>query len=510
MKSIQISESRFNQLAGDVSRRLMDAYPFPGGVIRGEDIANFSAHKQVNNFVLFLIYQDWNNQFGRFINPNFDFDHADVREAMKKFLNVLSRHIKVRKEDFGRMVEKSVFNSLKLTLNPEEAFKGFFFQGTDRIPVETFQRYAGYFSDYDFALQSILKFLQKNQAKLLQREVFLEKFNKVCDIFDSMEGKSIVALQRFMFSRLTGLDLEQVIAQDVAQPVTPVAPPLPVEKKFGNYPPPPEKKIIPPPVTPPVVEKKIEITPPPAAEKKIEVPPPVIPPVAEKKVEVPPPVAQKETPTVNDLQEKKASLSDSFINSQREKANSLLEKLKEHQGINPPQSLASKLMEAKNEANPVVETPLPEVKTQEVIAPEPVVELPVAEITPEPQPEVVPIDLFNHIVAEPELTLPLVNEEAPKVADTYKNANSGSLHERLSVNNLKLEQIPVNKQFQFVQKIFGGSSVKFKVVLDKINQTKSAAEARDVLDKYVFNVPEANPQDKISVEFVTLVMNKFS
>ena len=90
----------------------------------------------------------------------------------------------------------------------------FFFQFNTQIPVENFQKNAVYFSDYDFAIQAILKFLAKNNARYLAKELFNEKFNKVIEIFNSLEGKSIDDYQSALFNRLTGQDLEKIIKED--------------------------------------------------------------------------------------------------------------------------------------------------------------------------------------------------------------------------------------------------------------------------------------------------------
>ncbi len=78
-----------------------------------------------------------------------------------------------------------------------------------------------------------------------------------------------------------------------------------------------------------------------------------------------------------------------------------------------------------------------------------------------------------------------------------------------SGKSIKTEQIPVHKQFQFVQRVFDGSSVKFKVVLDKIYKTNSLEEAIQVLDKYVYNDPTVNRTDKVAKEFEQMVRAKF-
>jgi hypothetical protein len=106
-------------------------------------------------------------------------------------------------------------------------------------------------------------------------------------------------------------------------------------------------------------------------------------------------------------------------------------------------------------------------------------------------------------------TVNTAGTEQRTLADRFKEQTSGSVAENISGKNIRTEHIPVHKQFQFVQKVFGGSSVKFKVILDKINKTQSLAEADEVLEKYVFNDPSVNRNDKVAKEFEQLVRGRF-
>jgi len=98
------------------------------------------------------------------------------------------------------------------------------------------------------------------------------------------------------------------------------------------------------------------------------------------------------------------------------------------------------------------------------------------------------------------------------VAETLGNSDDkgkSNVNQTIGGKTIRTEQIPVHKQFQYVQKVFGGSSVKFKVVLDKINKTENLEEAESVLNRYVFNDPSVNRNDKVCKEFVGLVIGRF-
>lgn len=306
MKKIILSEAKMNQLIVQISDQLMARFQFPAGVIRGSEVLKFSDQKQVNNYIMFQVYQDWNAQAGRFTHPWFDFTEPEVQDALRRFMNVVSKFVRIKRDDFRPLVEKAVYNTLRLILDPEEAFLKFFFLSNDRIPVSAYKKHAPYFADFDFAIQAIQRYLEKNEVKVLERDLFFEKFRKVVQIFEQKEGKSIQTYQSFLFKRLTGKDLSEVLESRET-----VAPPPQPQSRFNRQPGPqpeaqtpsareqmerktpimPTPKIEPTPV-PPVVQPtpKVEQTPP--VVPKVEQPqmPPVTPVVPKVEQPVAPPV----------------------------------------------------------------------------------------------------------------------------------------------------------------------------------------------------------------------------
>ncbi|HMX63229.1 MAG TPA: hypothetical protein PKD58_09200, partial [Candidatus Sumerlaeota bacterium] len=143
----------------DITAALMQSAQdrFEDGAISGADITTFCHHSQVNQFILFRIYQDWNAHIAQMVHPYFDFTNGEVKEGLRRFLNILSGHIRVREQDFEPLVRQAVYNSLKLILNAEDSIGRFFFLNTDAIAIEIFRKHAPYFSSFDFVIQAILK-----------------------------------------------------------------------------------------------------------------------------------------------------------------------------------------------------------------------------------------------------------------------------------------------------------------------------------------------------------------
>lgn len=618
MKKIILSDNKLNLLVDDVTNALLRQKPTPTGSIPGGDITHFCPHNQVNQFILFRVYQDANGYLAQLNHAYFDFGAAEVKEELRRMLAVLSRNILVREGDFKTLLRAAVYNTLRLILNPEDTLMGFFFGNADSIPIDLYRRNAVYFSDFDFIVRSILSWYEKNELNRVEKEVFQEKLGRVVELFERKEGRSIGEYQRGLFKSLTGKDLDAVMGMaastieerkepETQQPVVeeqkkplisvrprereqntqPVAEPpvsrepkttLPpwVEQKqppvveeeakpsvFSRSSTPPrsetppwvEKKtptrqepVILDPVTPLPEEKPKPVAEPPKVETtrvetpKVEMPTisaqtfdtprvetPRVEPVAETpRVETP----RVETPAAEERQhiaasleqkEEKRSLNAIFSNKDKER-NTILDRTKELQDKqrdttvdSTVKSIMDRLTQEK-EQKTVAETPqveTPRVETPRVESPvveHPVVETPRVQVprVETPQVEVPKVEppRVEPPVERPFITPPAQGEGKTTIAGRFKES-SGTLADSLAAKNIRTEQIPVHKQFQFVQKVFGGSSVKFKVILDKINKTTTAAEADEVLEKYVFNDPNVNRNDKVAKEFEQLVRARF-
>jgi hypothetical protein len=517
MKKIILADQKLNQLVDQITSTLMNQYPFENGAISGAGITEFCQHAQVNQFILFRIYQEWNAHIAQMVHPYFDFSDAEVKEGLKRFLNLLSGHILVRQSDFEPLVRSAVYNSLKLILNSEEAIGKFFFLNTEAIHIEVYRKHAPYFTDYDFVIQAILKYHEKNQLQQVEKAVFFEKFERVIELWEGKEGKSISEYQRGLFKNLTGRELEEVIAREPVVEETVVAQaPIAVEEPVEEQ----KRAVI-----------KVQVAP--REDKKTEEPTAEVREVSrEPKTTVPPwvtqtPVApaQEDAPkeSVFSLNAKpprtdlppwvKEEVNDrskpEVVNAvtetpaqdkpSTEKPRNLLESFTNRDQKQP--SIVDRSIEKKEGTSiPKIEVQGKPVEASQEVS-RPVVQMPPAV---EPQPEVQRPSLIGQDRNEE------ANREPRTLADKFRQqANPVSQGGDDATKSIKADQIPVHKQFQFVQKVFGGSSVKFKVVLDKINKTENLQDANDVLDKYVFNDPNVNRNDKVSKEFEAMVRARF-
>jgi len=244
MKKIILQDNQLNQLVGTVTEKLLEGKTFANDSITGEEIVSFCKHAQVNNFILFQIYQDWSAQMQKVQHPFFDYTAPAVKEGLRNFQNILSGYIKVPAADFKKLLQQAVYNTLKLILNPEDALSNFFFANSSAIPLALYRKNNVYFKDFDFAVKSLQRFFEKQELTKVEKTLFLEKFAKVIAVFEKKNNKSIYAYQKELFLDLTGQNLDQYPSQ--AAQTQPAA-----KAPVAKTPPPAEK----PKTTPPSAAK---------------------------------------------------------------------------------------------------------------------------------------------------------------------------------------------------------------------------------------------------------------
>ncbi len=86
--------------------------------ITGQQIISVTPVKQVNFFVLKALFDEWQEEIKKFKSPYFDYKNEDVNQALKAFINTLSKNIKIDRGNFQPLLAKAVVSTLELLYDP--------------------------------------------------------------------------------------------------------------------------------------------------------------------------------------------------------------------------------------------------------------------------------------------------------------------------------------------------------------------------------------------------------
>lgn len=87
--------------------------------ISGQEIISVTPVKQVNFFVLKVLFDRWQEETKKFKSPFFNYRNTEVNQALKTLVNTLSKNILIEKEDFRPLLEQATFETLQLLYDPE-------------------------------------------------------------------------------------------------------------------------------------------------------------------------------------------------------------------------------------------------------------------------------------------------------------------------------------------------------------------------------------------------------
>ena len=90
--------------------------------ISGSEIINLTEIKQLNLFIIKELYNQWQLETNKFRSPYFDFSDLEVQKALEEFMNVISRHIKIKSLDFESLLRGATKSTIDLFVDPKQFF----------------------------------------------------------------------------------------------------------------------------------------------------------------------------------------------------------------------------------------------------------------------------------------------------------------------------------------------------------------------------------------------------
>ncbi|TAD97574.1 MAG: hypothetical protein EAZ97_12290 [Bacteroidetes bacterium] len=119
---ITLNHYKIAEYAQKFAKQICDSFFSNKTVINGKQILEITSSKQVNWFVLKTLFLKWQTEMARLKSPYFDYSSAEVSKAMTALMNILSRQISVKRQDFEVLLSDAVEDALLLALSPYDFF----------------------------------------------------------------------------------------------------------------------------------------------------------------------------------------------------------------------------------------------------------------------------------------------------------------------------------------------------------------------------------------------------
>ena len=183
-----------------------------GNSIIGEEILGFSPIKQINYFILKILFDKWKSEINSLRSPYFDYENAEVKKATQSLMNVLSRNILVKKDDFKSLLEEAVYSTLLLIFSPYE----FFVQEISRpnvqqVSISDLMNIRKYVKINSLLLDAYIERFESDGIQAVFSEDAVKIFDEVCEtIKDTPEDFEAYQEE---FSQVLKLDLNEVYSE---------------------------------------------------------------------------------------------------------------------------------------------------------------------------------------------------------------------------------------------------------------------------------------------------------
>ncbi len=86
--------------------------------ITGSQLTDFCGIKQVNLFIIKILFENWQADNEKIKSPFFDYENPEIKALLEKLMNMLSRNISIDEATFEKLVTQSVADTIQLLLAP--------------------------------------------------------------------------------------------------------------------------------------------------------------------------------------------------------------------------------------------------------------------------------------------------------------------------------------------------------------------------------------------------------
>lgn len=119
----KLNQTYLESYVNAFTSQVCDAYFQQYKYITGPQIVQLTPSDQVNLFVIKALFEAWQQELEKLkSNPYFDYRDKAVHDALKDFMNVLSRTIKIDRENFEPLLKTATRNAILLATDPQAYF----------------------------------------------------------------------------------------------------------------------------------------------------------------------------------------------------------------------------------------------------------------------------------------------------------------------------------------------------------------------------------------------------
>ena len=207
--------------------------------ISGSEILSLCNVQQVNFFVISELFKNWREENKKLKSPYFDYENAEVKEALEHLMNLLSKNISIDQAHFAPLLKKAVNQTLMVVFDPYDFFSMIIAGENNKLEVAPFRQEIKYLKVNKAPLEKMLQKLEEKGVKEISGN---EAFSILDQILEEV-GFNPEDVEDYLlkFSSVVPLDADKFYVSKAPEPEPPkvVKPePVVVQKEKPPQPPP--------------------------------------------------------------------------------------------------------------------------------------------------------------------------------------------------------------------------------------------------------------------------------
>jgi hypothetical protein len=173
--------------------------------VTGDKLLNITQCNHINLFIIKKIHDDWLNNFNKNKIPFFDYDNKETKEAQKNFMNILSKHIKIKPSIIPDIIIEAIIETVKLATNPSNYIVNDTIKNLNEINGENLKARKKYYPYHKNVFNELINDIQHFENNTIGKTNLIKLVAKQnlneCEILIK-ELNSILEIDRSLFINL--------------------------------------------------------------------------------------------------------------------------------------------------------------------------------------------------------------------------------------------------------------------------------------------------------------------
>lgn len=212
----KISLKAITEYADVYADKVLERFFSDKDKITGSELLKLCNIQQVNLFVVRELFRSWKEDTRKMQSPYFDYEAAEVKEALETLMKLLSQHISIGRAHFAPLLKKAVGQVLLVVFDPYDFYSMVLTGKDNKLDVARFKEEIKYLKVNKAPLEKMLTKLEARNVKEMPGSEAFSILDQILEevSFTPEDVDSFIA----KFSEVAPLDVSKLYVDKAEEP----------------------------------------------------------------------------------------------------------------------------------------------------------------------------------------------------------------------------------------------------------------------------------------------------